>query len=396
MRAGFAFLVVAYVLSQFYRSFLAVLSPDLARELGATPAQLSDAQGLWFLVFAAAQIPVGWLLDRVGPRRTAPVMLGLGGAGGAALIATAQSAAAISWGMMLIGLGCAPVLMAGFFIFSRSYPPAVFATLAGALVGAGTLGNIASSVPLAWAAEAVGWRAALWGLAGLTLAVAAGLYATVRDPAAAGATDGADAGGGVLSILATPALWLIFPLMFVNYAPSINLRGLWSGPYLERVFGADATLIGWVTLAMGLAMVAANFIFPPLDARLGTRKWVALGCLALGAVGMWGLAGAVSGPLWLVIGLMVITGLSAGAFPVIMAHGRSFIPARLAGRGVTLLNLFGIGGAGVLQMASSALFRSGEAAGLADAQNFARLFAFYGLCITAGLAAYLFSRDRTD
>lgn len=53
MRAGIAFLVIAYMLSQFYRAFLAVLSPVLMDELGATTGDLARASGLWFICFAA-------------------------------------------------------------------------------------------------------------------------------------------------------------------------------------------------------------------------------------------------------------------------------------------------------------------------------------------------------
>ena len=35
------------------------------------------------------QLPVGWALDRVGPRLTAAILLLVGGAGGAALFAVA-------------------------------------------------------------------------------------------------------------------------------------------------------------------------------------------------------------------------------------------------------------------------------------------------------------------
>ncbi len=69
MRAGIAFLVVAYTLSQFYRAFLAVLSPVLEAEIGATTGDLARASGLWFAAFALMQLPVGWALDRLGPRR---------------------------------------------------------------------------------------------------------------------------------------------------------------------------------------------------------------------------------------------------------------------------------------------------------------------------------------
>ncbi|MCZ8152827.1 MAG: MFS transporter, partial [Rhodobacteraceae bacterium] len=66
MIAGIAALVAAYVLSQFYRAFLAVLAPVLEVEIGAGAEDLAAASGLWFLVFAAMQIPVGSALDRVG------------------------------------------------------------------------------------------------------------------------------------------------------------------------------------------------------------------------------------------------------------------------------------------------------------------------------------------
>ena len=85
MQVGLITLCLAYVLSQFFRAFLAVLSGVLAQDIGTTPDDLSFASGLWFLSFAAMQIPVGWALDRIGPRRTAWVLLLIGGAGGAAV-----------------------------------------------------------------------------------------------------------------------------------------------------------------------------------------------------------------------------------------------------------------------------------------------------------------------
>ena len=59
MRAGIAALVVAYVLSQFYRAHLAVLAPFLAADIGATAQDLASASGYWFLTFALMQLPIG-------------------------------------------------------------------------------------------------------------------------------------------------------------------------------------------------------------------------------------------------------------------------------------------------------------------------------------------------
>ncbi|MEO1689148.1 MAG: MFS transporter, partial [Pseudomonadota bacterium] len=90
-----AVLFVAYLLSQFYRAFLAVLSPALIAELGVTPSDLSLAVGAWFAAFAATQLPVGVALDRIGPRRTLGWAFFAGGGGGALLFSAAQDGATL-------------------------------------------------------------------------------------------------------------------------------------------------------------------------------------------------------------------------------------------------------------------------------------------------------------
>ena len=166
MRFGLVLLCLAYVLSQFYRAFLAVLTDVLGADIGATPDMLATASGLWFLSFAVMQIPVGWALDTHGPRRTSATLLLLGGAGGAAVFALATTPTHINIAMFLIGIGCSPVLMASFFVFARMYPAKMFATLGAVMIGVGSLGNLAGSVPLTWAVDVFGWRETVMGVSG--------------------------------------------------------------------------------------------------------------------------------------------------------------------------------------------------------------------------------------
>jgi len=113
MKVGIAFLVAGYVLSQFYRACLAVLAPTLGAEIGATPGDLAVSLGLWYAAFALMQMPVGAALDRIGPRYTVSLLLGIGGAGGAAAFAMANGPWGVHIAMALIGAGCAPVLDGG-------------------------------------------------------------------------------------------------------------------------------------------------------------------------------------------------------------------------------------------------------------------------------------------
>ena len=394
MRAGLAFLVAAYVLSQFYRAFLAVLSPVLAADLGAGPEDLARASGLWFAAFALMQLPVGAALDRIGPRRTAAVLLALGGGGGAAVFAMAEGPRAIDAAMVLIGIGCSPVLMAAYYIFARLYPPAVFGTLAAAVIGIGSLGNILSAQPLAWAVGLMGWRGALWALAAATLATACALWAVLHDPPPAPKPEGAGR-QSVFTLLAMPAIWPILPMMAVAYAPAAALRGLWAGPYAEGMFGAGPELIGRMTLAMGLAMIVGSFAYGPLDRLLHTRKWVVFGGNAVAALCLGALWALPAPGVATATALLCAIGFFGASFPAIMAHGRAFFPPHMVGRGVTLMNMFGIGGAGIIQFASGPVFAAagGRAAGEAA---FDAVFLFFLLPLLAGLAIYLAAQDRAD
>jgi len=388
MRAGLVLLSLAYVLSQFFRAFLAVLTGPLAQDVRATPDDLATASGLMFVTFAVMQLPVGWALDRVGPRRTAAVLLLLGGGGGAALFAMATSPLHINLAMVLLGVGCSPVLMASYYIFARQFSPARFATLAAVMLGVGSFGNLVASYPMAWAAETIGWRAALWGLAAVSVAAALGIHAVVRDPEAVSG----DTRGSLLDLLRMPAVWAILPLMFVAYAPAAALRGLWAGPYLRDVFGLDTGQVGQATLVMGVAMIAGTFAYGPLDRIFQSRKWViftgnVICALAIFALMLWPDRG-----LMLSITLLAVIGLAGSTFPVLIAHGRAFFPAHLAGRGVTLLNLFGIGGAGVAQFASGPLHASAPSV----LAGYTAIFALFGFALLAGLVTYLFSRDSMD
>ncbi|HRO15048.1 MAG TPA: MFS transporter, partial [Paracoccus sp. (in: a-proteobacteria)] len=256
LAAGTIALTLGYVLSQFYRAFLAVLASTLQAELGATPGDLALSSGMWFLTFALMQLPVGWALDRIGPRRVVSVLLAAGGAGGAAVFALASAPWHLHLAMGLIGIGCAPALMAAYYIFAHEYPRAAFGTLAAAVVGFGSAGNILGAAPLVSLIHALGWRETLWLLAAVTLAVAAVQFVTVRDPR----HHGGPPRGRLSEILSLRALWFILPLFAASYAAPAAIRGLWAAPYLRDVFGADDRLIGQATLVMGLAMVVGSFL----------------------------------------------------------------------------------------------------------------------------------------
>jgi predicted MFS family arabinose efflux permease len=396
MRGGIVVLVLAYGLSQFFRAFLAVLTPALRADLGMGPDDLALASGLWFAVFALAQIPVGLGLDRLGPRRTAGWLFLVGAGGGATLFALAGSPGAVIAAMALIGLGCSPVLMSSLYIFARVYSPAAFASLAGAVIGLASIGNLAAAAPMALAAEAVGWRAAMAGVAVVAGLIAAAVLTLVQDPPPAPAPADSAAPDGLGALLRTPALWVMAPLVIVNYAPPAGVRGLWAGPYLQEVFGLDADGIGLVTLGMAAAMILGNFAYGPADRILGTRKWVLVGGNLLAGLALMLLGAFPDRGIGWAAALFAALGFFGASFPLVMAHVRSYCPPHLVGRGVSFANMLAIGAVGLLQIGGGRLYGSLAAGGAAPAAAFGSLFLTFGALLVVGALVYAFAEDRLD
>jgi hypothetical protein len=95
------------------------------------------------------------------------------------------------------------------------------------------------------------------------------------------------------------------------------------------------------------------------------------------------------------IAMMCAIGFFGATYPVIMAHGRSFLPPHLIGRGVTMLNLFSIGGVGLLQFLSGNVFSSAVPAATAS-DPFVAVFTLFAMSLAVGLVFYLFSSDSPN
>ena len=136
---------------------------------------------------------------------------------------------------------------------------------------------------------------------------------------------------------------------------------------------------------MALGMVAGAFVYGPLDTFFGTRKWVAVAgnLVSLAALGM--LAAYPMPELFVTTTVLVVIGISGAGYGLLMAHARAFMPSRLIGRGVTLMNFFSIGGIGVMQFATGAVVTS-NAVPDEPAAAYQALFIFYALLVAAMVA----------
>jgi len=244
--------------------------------------------------------------------------------------------------------------------------------------------------PLAWAATEIGWRNAMLLIAVATLLATVLLYWILRDPDPASDTKQMGFWQGLWNIMTLKALWPILPLTSVGYAMLIAERGLWAGPYLSDVHGLGPVDRGNGLLVMAAAMSVGAMIYGPLDHWLGTNKWIVAVGTAVTAASFLYLGLGAPDTTHAILALSIL-GASGMTYGVLMAHGRSFVPDRLLGRGITLMNMLFIGGAGIVQPISGALMNRMKDHPVAE--GYATLHIAFGVALLVTLAVYVFSRD---
>ena len=348
-------LLAIYMVTQFLRNSVAVIAPDLASSVGLTAADLGLLSSVFFFVFALAQLPVGVALDRFGPRRvllvcSAVIVLGC------VAFAVAKSSAALVGARALMGLGCSSAFMASLAIYARRFAPERFATLTGLQYGIGSIGSLFATVPLAWAAAAIGWRGSFVAVAGMVLLVAVLIAAVVRDEPEASSAGGResmrDAALGILAVIRTPSVGRLFLLNLTCYSSFALFVGLWGGPYLGHIYGYGLRERGELLLIPALAQIVGAFLWGPMDRFFGSYKTPVL--LGAGATVLALVCIAVLGvlPLPLLIVWMVLFGALSAYTPLVIAHGKSLFAPHHVGRGLTLFNMATMGGVFIVQSVS--------------------------------------------
>ncbi len=230
-----------------------MLSPDLVRDLDIDASRLGLLTGAYFLAFAAAQLPLGVLLDRFGPRRVNGILLGVAAAG-AALFSVGESLATLIAGRALIGLGVSACLMSSIKAFTLWFPLSRLATLNGWLMASGGLGAVAASAPLEALLQVIDWRGVFAGLA--ALALAAGLLVLLVVPERAEGRSHAslrELARGFVAIYRDPGFWRVASVSMAVPASSLAVLSLWVAPWLRDVAGFDRNAVAMTLFAMAIS-----------------------------------------------------------------------------------------------------------------------------------------------
>ena len=389
-------LALGYAISYFYRNANAIIEVDLVRDLGLGPADLGLLTSVYFISFAAFQLPLGVLLDRYGPRRTESILL-LFAALGSLLFAQAESLSGLIVGRLLIGLGVSACLMAAFKAYVLWFSSQRLAMINGLQMVAGGLGALLATIPLQNALSYTDWRGVFTGLAIITVFASVSLWMFLPENQR---TDDKLPSlklhlKEIGQVLRNRIFWGIAPLAAMSSGANMAIHGLWMKPWLRDVTGLSADNAAQLLFAMTLTFIGGFLTLGIIAERLSQLFDVHL--MSISVFGMTiflfiqgtMIYGGIGSPLILVI----LLGFFGTASVLVYAGYAKIFPKNLSGRVSTFLNLLVFIGAFILQWGIGAIIELWPPTDNGyDPESYQSAFGFLVILQAAGLMWYLFSK----
>ena len=390
---AFAF---AYFFSALIRAITATLSPTLTPEFGLNARDLGLLAGGYFLGFAATQLPLGTLLDRYGPKRVILWFLSVAVLGCVAF-SMATSFAGLLAARVLCGVGVSACLMAPLTGYRRWFDATTQLRTNSWMLMSGSLGMVASTLPVQWLMPLVGWRALFLGLAVLVL-LAMGVIAWLVPRWDVYASDQTVDSGSYSAVWRHPYFRKMAPVGFFCYGGLVAVQSLWAVPWMTRVAGYTAleaaTGLFWINIGMLCSFWAWGMAGP----WLARHQWSAERLMALGLPFSFVFLAIIiisnySIPTWanaiIALYCMACTFVSLAQPAVAMAF-----PAALAGRALSAYNLVIFAGVFVIQWGIGLLIDGFKSVGFSEVQAFQAAFAVFLACSVASYVHFMVAKSH--
>ena len=294
-----------YFLSTLLRATTAILSPVFTSEFNLQAGDLGLLAGGYFLGFGLMQIPLGYLLDKHGPKKIVSSFLIIAIVG-VTSFALAKNFTGLVISRILIGVGVSACLMGpltGYRIwFADNYQQ----RLNSWMLMVGSLGYLSSTLPIQLLLPSFGWRWIFGGLAFLTIICMLLIFLNIPSWGNRGTEkihEKKENLGSLSEVWKNKFFRSLIPIGIFNYGGMFAILTLWAGPWMIRVSGysplESATGLFWIHVTMLVAFFLWGYILPKLsNYGLSTIKLLKLGLPAS----------------LLVLFIIILLGPQAGAF----------------------------------------------------------------------------------
>lgn len=339
--------VLAYMVAVFDRTTLGVSGLAAAERFAAGPTLLSMFVVLQVVVYAAAQVPAGLLLDRYGSRALIVTGAALMASGQLTLAFTDSLPVAVA-GRAVVGLGDAFTFISVLRLVPHWFAPRQIPVVTQLTGIVGQLGQVLSAVPFLALLSAQGWSVAYASAAAGGVLLIIVVLLLVRDT-----PQGSAAAPEAMSVRETLAsvktVWLrpgtrlgFFTHMGTQFSITVFAL-MWGLPYLTVAQGLSPGVAGALLSLSVVTGIGAGVLIGVFTGRYPHRRsWIVLGIIASNAV-MWTVVLALSGPapLWLLVVLVAVISVGGPGSMVGFDFARTFNSGATLGTAQGMVNMGG-------------------------------------------------------
>ena len=378
-----------YFLSCLLRAITATLSPVLTLEFELMAADLGLLAGGYFLGFATMQIPLGYLLDKFGPKKIVSSFLLIAFIGTVSF-ALAENFSGLLISRILIGVGVSACLMAPLTGYRIWFAENQQQRANSWMLMIASLGFLSSTLPVQLLLPALGWRWLFGGIAALILISLFLMLAFIPkwDHQNDESLENPVRQGSLSDVWKNKFFISVIPMGLFNYGGLMAIQTIWAGPWMIRVAGytplESATGLFWINITMLISFFLWGYFLP----RITNLGFSALKILKLGL--------PVS---FLIMLTIIILGSKAGAFYITLfilssiflsvtqpAVGLSFA-SHLAGKALTSFNLLIFLGTFIMQWIMGLVIDLVKNFGYTEIIGFKAAFSFF---LFLSLISYIF------
>ncbi len=402
----FSVICLVYSLVYFHRVSTSVIVSDLLEAFHTNATALGFMSSMYFYLYAFEQPIVGYLSDRLGPRRVIGYW-SMAAAAGCFLFGMAPNIGWASVGRAFIGLGVGGVYVPAVKAISLWFRKKEFSTMIGLLMAMGNIGAVIATTPLAWAATSWGWRPTFFIIGGITLGLGFVTLLLTRDysgPFEPGQSNPVSESGNtsgskakVLKVLASRQFWIVSVIFFGIYGTLITLQGLWATPFLMTVLEIEHILASKLNMLIPAGVIIGAPLFGWMPDRFSFDKGNTLIAILtvysltwVGIIFFFNQLGTVGFSL-----LLLLMGITAGGFISTMwGIVREATPLDILGLTSGMLNPAPFLGVAVFQVITGAILdRSGRVGDLYPLSGFKNAFLVCLVCNVICVALSFYFRN---
>ncbi len=230
-----------YAYQYILRVTPSVLMSDLLTKFHVNAEQFGQFSGIYYIGYAAMHIPIGILLDRVGPKIILPLSILLSVLGMMPLIYSNEWAYP-TLGRLLIGMGSSGAILGVFKIIRMGFGDANFNRMLGISATIGLIGAIWGGEPLQLLLDNFGLEKLIWIISAIGFVLAIGIYIAMPKQKTDDTVNNSSILVDIKNVLTNKKVLFTCLLGGMMVGPLEGFADVWGKEYLKSSMGFDNDL----------------------------------------------------------------------------------------------------------------------------------------------------------